>query len=174
MIIKKKYINFIFYLLVLIFVSLSFFSCGYHMVGSKPLPFDSIEIKRVNNKTYEPRLEERLHTALAEEFLTQGIKVVSANGDVSIETTITAFELSSIATIDEKVQEQAITMRVDVKITDKSRVIEFSSMESPIRITFPSYGTVSDSVIQKDRAINKACSEIAREIIGKMIIRYVE
>ena len=171
---KLKYL--LLYLLFLTshFSLLTFGGCGYHMVGSKPLPFDSIEIKHVNNKTYEPRLEERLHTALSEEFLTQGIKVVSANGDVSIETTITAFELSSIATIDEKVQEQAIIMRVDVKITDKLRVIEFSSMESPIRITFPSYGTVSDSVVQKDRAVNKACSEIAREIIGKMIIRYVE
>ncbi len=144
------------------------------MVGSKPLPFDSIVIRPVHNTTYEPRLEERLYNALSKEFIAQGIKVVSSNGDAALETTVTAFELSSIAIIDEKVQEQAIIMRVDVKIIDKERTIEFISMESPIRITFESTGTVSESVLQKERATDKACNEIAREIISKIIIRYAE
>lgn len=149
-------------------------SCGYHMVGSKPLPFDSITIKPIHNKTYEPRLEDKLHNALSKEFLTQGIEVMAANGDVDLETTITTFELSSIAAIDEKVQEQVITMRVDVRVIDEKRIIEFVSMESPIRITFQSTGTVSESVVQKERAMDKACSEIAREIISKIIIRYAK
>ncbi|MCK5139937.1 MAG: hypothetical protein KAQ85_08855, partial [Thermodesulfovibrionia bacterium] len=84
------------------------------------------------------------------------------------------FELGSIAAIDENVQEQSVTMRVDVKILDKERVIEFVAMESPIRITFQSTGTVSDSVIHKERAIDKACREIAGEIVGKMVLRYAE
>jgi len=155
---------------------LAFFlsSCGYHMIGSKSLPFDSITIKPIHNKTYEPRLEDKLHNALSKEFITQGIKVVAANGDVDLEGTITTFELSSIASIDEKVQEQEITMRVDIRLTDKERVTKFTSMKSPIRITFQSTGGVSDSVVQKERAIEKACSEIARELISKIIIRYAE
>lgn len=148
------------------------FGCGYQMVGSKRLPFNSVIIKPVQNKTYEPKLEERLHKALSEEFISQGINVMTVNGDITIETTITFFELGSIAVVNENVQEQTITMRVDVKIIDKERVIEFNSMESPIRITFQSTGTVSDSVMQKERAIDKACREIASEIVGKMILRY--
>ena len=148
------------------------FGCGYQIVGSKHLPFNSVTIKPVQNKTYEPKLEERLHKALSEEFISQGINVMTVNGDISIETTITIFELGSIAAVNENVQEQTITMRVDVKIIDKERVIEFNSMESPIRITFQSTGTVSDSVMQKERAIDKACREIAGEIVGKMILRY--
>lgn len=151
-----------------------FSSCGYQMVGSKPLPFNSVTIKPVQNKTYEPKLEESLHKALSTEFISQGIKVMAANGDVDIETTIKAFQLSSIATIDENVQEQAIRMEVDVRIIDKERVIEFTSMESPIRITFQSTGAVSESVMQKERATDKACSEIAKEIIGKIIVRYAK
>lgn len=163
-----------FYFLLFTLYSLLLLSCGYQMVGSKPLPFDSIVIRPVHNNTYEPRLEERLYNALSKEFISQGIKVVSSNGDASLEATVTAFELSSIAVIDEKVQEQAITMRVDVKIIYKERTIEFISMESPIRITFESTGTVSESVLQKERATDKACNEIAREIISKIIIRYAE
>jgi hypothetical protein len=143
-------------------------------VGSKHLHFKSVTIKPVENKTYEPKLEESLHRALSEEFISQGIKVVAYDGDISIETKINIFELGSIAAIDENVQEQSITMRVDVKILDEERVIEFVAMESPIRIIFQSTGTVSDSVIHKERAIDKACSEIAGEIVGKMVLRYAE
>jgi hypothetical protein len=143
-------------------------------VGSKHLHFKSVTIKPVENKTYEPKLEESLHRALSEEFISQGIKVVAYDGDITIETKINTFELGSIAAIDENVQEQSVTMRVDVKILDKERVIEFVAMESPIRVTFQSTGTVSDSVIHKERAIEKACSEIAGEIVGKMVLRYAE
>ena len=160
----------LFFLIMYVFFS----SCGYHMVGSKHLDFKSVTIKPVENKTYEPKLEESLHRALSEEFISQGIKVVAYDGDISIETKINTFELGSIAAIDENVQEQSVTMRVDVKILDKERVIEFVAMESPIRITFQSTGTVSDSVIHKERAIDKACREIAGEIVGKMVLRYAE
>jgi hypothetical protein len=149
-------------------------SCGYHIVGSRPLPFKSVTINPVENKTYEPRLEEKLHNALSKEFIAQGIKVMAINGDIDLNATITVFELGTIAHIDEKVQEQLITLKVDVTIKDKKRTIKFRSMQSPIRITFPSTGTVSQTVVQKEMAIEKACSEIAREIISRVIIRYAE
>jgi len=144
------------------------------MVGSKPLPFNSVTIKHIHNKTYEPKLEEKLHNALSKEFISQGIRVMTANGDIALEATITAFEVGAIAVVEEKVQEQSIKMRVDTRIIDKERVIEFTSMESPIKITFQSTGTVTDSVMQKERAIDKACMEIAMEIIGKIILQYVK
>ncbi len=157
-------------LLLLFFFS----SCGYHIVGSKPLPFDSITIKPVQNKTYEPRLEERLHTALSKEFIGQGIKVTAAGSGIELETTITTFELSTIAAVDERVKEQSIIMRVDIKIIDEEGITEFKAMESPIRITFQATGTVTESVVQKERAIDKACGEIAKEIVGRIIIKYAK
>ncbi len=152
--------------------SLLILSCGYHVVGSKPLPFNSVTIQPVHNETYEPKLEERLHNALSKEFITQGIKVKAANGDVDLIATITTFELRSIASIEEKVQEQTITLKTNIKIIDGERVIEFKSMQSPIRITFQSSGTVTESVVEKENAIDKAFSEIAKEIISKIVIRY--
>ena len=50
------------------------YSCGYRFVGSSPLPFDSITIDPVVNKTYEPRLEEIMHRALSDQFIAQGIQ----------------------------------------------------------------------------------------------------
>jgi len=150
------------------------FSCGYHIIGSASLPFDTITIRQIQNNTYEPRLEDKLHDALSREFIAQGIKVVTSGSDVELEATITTFELSTIAAVDEKVKEQEIIMRADIKVIDKGRVIEFKAMKSPIKITFQSVGTVTESVVEKERAIEKACSEIAKEIVSKVIMRYAK
>jgi uncharacterized lipoprotein YajG len=149
-------------------------SCGYHLIGSKPLPFNSVAIKPVINKTYEPGLEEKLHNALSKEFIAQGIKVKAINGDVDLTATITNFELGAIAYIDEKVKEQDIILKVDVIIRDSTQAMEFRSMKSPIRVTFRTTGTVNESVVEKEKAIDRSCSEIAREIISKMILTYAE
>jgi hypothetical protein len=149
-------------------------SCGYRVIGSSLLPFNSINIKNVRNNTYEPGLEERLHRALSTEFLNQGIEVRVQGGDVDLEATVTNFQLGAIAAVDEVVKEQEITMQVDVRVTDNGSVTKFTSMQSPIKITFQSTGTVSDSVAHKEMAIDKACREIATEIVSRVIIKYAK
>lgn len=163
----------LFYSLLLV----SFFliiSCGYHMTGSKLLPFNSITIKPVQNKTYEPRLEERMHNALSNEFINQGIEVKSSGGNVELQATVINFQIGAIAAVDEKVKEQEIIMHVDIKLIDKGRITEFKSMRSPIKITFESAGLVAESVANKEQLTNKASREIAREIIGQIIMRYAK
>ncbi|MBI4827162.1 MAG: hypothetical protein HY807_12210 [Nitrospirae bacterium] len=162
------------YFLLLVFPFFFVSSCGYSIIGSKNLPFNSITIRQVQNNTYEPRLEDRLHYALSKEFLAHGVKVMSAGGDVSLDTTIATFMLSTIAAVDERIKEQELLLKVDMRLTDGGSITEFVSVESPIRITFETTGTVSEYVVQKERAIDKAFTEIAREIVSRIIIRYVE
>jgi len=157
-------------LLFVLFIS----SCGYRVVGSSLLPFDSLNIKHIENKTYEPRLEESLHSALSKEFINQGIKVNKANADVALEVTVTSFTLGMIGAVDDAIKEHELIMTVDIRIVDKGKVTEFKSMRSPIKITFQAIGSVSDAVVQKDRAIDKASSEIAKEIVGRIILKYAE
>lgn len=159
--------------LILIF-ALVVTSCGYRIVGSSPLPFQSIAIKHIQNDTYEPRLEERLHNALSTEFIHQGIEVTAGSGDVELQATVTTFMLGAIAAIDEIVKEQEITMTVNIKLIENDRIQEFKSMVSPIKITFQSTGSVSDSVAEKERATDKACREIAKEIVSRIIVQYAK
>lgn len=154
--------------------ALALAGCGYRVVGSRPLPFESVTIHPVVNMTYEPRLEERMHKALSEEFISQGITVMASGGNVDVTATVKTFQLGAIAFIEEKVQVQEIIIKVDVTLRDKERVTEFRSIRSPIKITFQSTGSVTDSIIRKERATDKAFSEIAREIISRMIIRYAQ
>jgi len=149
-------------------------SCGYHIIGSRSLPFHTITIKPVENKTYEPGLEERLHVALSREFINQGIGVTSSGGDVSLEVVITLFQLGAIGAVDETVKEQELIMRTDITLKDQDRVMEFWDTSSPIKITFQSTGTVTESVARKETASDKACSEIAKEIVSRIILNYAK
>ncbi|RJQ48019.1 MAG: hypothetical protein C4538_04490 [Nitrospiraceae bacterium] len=144
------------------------------MIGSTHLPFRSITIKQVQNRTYEPRLEEKMHIALSKEFINEGIEVRAAGGDVVLEATVITFQLGAIAAVDDKIKEQSILLRVDLKLNDQGRVTEFRSMESPIKITYQAAGSVTESVAFKDRAIDKACSEIAKEMVSRIILTYAK
>ena len=146
--------------------------CGYHIVGSRFLPFRSIAIKPVVNRTYEPKVEEKMHEALSSEFIHQGIEIKPDSREAMVETTIRTFALGAIGAVDETVKEQEVLMSVDIRAVINGDVTEFKEMRSPIKITFQSTGTVSESVAQKEDAVRKACREIAKEIVSKLIIIY--
>lgn len=156
-------------------------SCGYRFIGSGSLPFDSITIKPVRNNTYEPKLEDRMHMALSNEFINQGMEVRAAgrldsipSTDAVLETTIITFALGAVAAVDETVKEQEIIMNVDLRLLSSGKITEFNSLSSPIKITFQSTGTVKESVARKEAAADKACREIAKEIVSKIIIEYAK
>lgn len=163
----------IFCILLLLFCFL-FVSCGYRFIGSGSLPFDSVTIKPVKNNTYEPKLEERMHMALSNEFINQGMEVKAVSSAAVLETTITTFALGAVAAVDETVKEQEIIMHVDITLISNGKITGFNSMVSPIKITFQSTGTVSESVARKEAAADKACREIAKEIVSKIIIEYAK
>ena len=169
---KKNNLN----ICAFVFLIFLFFgaSCGYHIIGSRSLPFQTITIKPVQNKTYEPGLEERLHNALSNEFINQGIRVNTSGGHVVLETIITIFQLGAIGAVDETVKEQELLMRADIKMLDNGTVMEFKDAASPIKITFQSTGSVTESVAQKERATDKACKEIAKEIVSRIILNYAK
>lgn len=169
---RSHFSKVIFIILLLAFLLVS---CGYRIIGSRSLPFQSITITPVKNQTYEPGLEERLHSALSGEFINQGIGVNTAGGDVVLDSTITIFQLGAIGAVDERVKEQDLLMRVDIKITDKEgKVMEFKDASSPIKITFQTTGSVIESVSHKERATDKACKEIAKEIVSRIILNYAK
>ncbi len=171
---KLKNLNFISFALLFLIFTFVLYSCGYKMIGSSYLPFNSITIKPVQNQTYETGLEERLHNSLSSEFTNQGIDVKLTGGEVALEATVTSFQLGAVGAVDETIKEQELIMIVDVKVIDSGNVIEFNAMQSPIKITFQSTGTVSQSVAQKERATDKAAQEIAKEIVGRIILNYAK
>jgi len=166
--------HFLKFALVLLLAAFFNSSCGYRIVGSEFLTFQSVTIASVKNQTYEPKLEERLHIALSREFIRQGIEVKIKDGDVDLEATVTLFQLGAVGAVDEIIREQEIILEADIKVDDQGKIAMFKSMRSPLKITFQSTGSVNEAAARKDIATEKACSEIAKEIVGQLIVRYAK
>ena len=104
----------------------------------------------------------------------EGGEVKSSGGDIGLEAIIRTFQLGAIGSVNERVKEQTIIMKVDMKLIEGKTVTEFNQMESPIKITFETEGSVSDSVAQKEKSADKACKEIATELVGRIILKYAK
>ncbi len=161
-------------LILLVVMGLIVSSCGYRMIGSRFLPFDSITIPHVRNSTYEPLLDESMHFALSSEFIGQGIKVLPSGGDAELKIHVTEFKLNAIGVVDDKVQEQGMVVSIDAELKDEKETVKFMSVTSPISITFQTSGTVGESIVNKESAIDRSAREIAKEIVSRIMIRYAE
>src|SRR3990172_7052404 len=64
-----------FFILAVLLTAMSLGGCGYGIHSQRALPFTEVSIGRIENKTLEPKLQDRLHKALTEEFMKQGINV---------------------------------------------------------------------------------------------------
>lgn len=175
-------------LLVLSYLVL-FYSCGYRFVGSSTMPFNSITIDPVVNKTYEPRLEEILHHALSDEFIAQGIQVMAYGGDYRLQSTITNYQVSPVAEFDKSVKEQRITMWVDFTLSNAEVVNKFKNIKSPYQFTSQTTNVardtnpktlnddererreVQDTAIRKEIDTIRVSREIARELIVRIIAK---
>jgi len=147
------------------------------MVGSTSFPFSKVVIKEVINKTYEPGLEEAMHNALSREFILHGIGVTSketGEGIPQLETVIKVFAVNTIAVSDNKVVEQALLIQVDFRFIDNKRITEFRSISSPINVTFQTTGDISQAVVEKQKAIERLSTEVAKELVSRLAMRYAK
>jgi hypothetical protein len=150
------------------------------MVGSTPIPFESITIEQVANKTYEPRLEEVLHRALSEAFIEQGIQVMTKGGAYTLKSTITEFKTLSEAEYQinkinrGSVVEQRVYMDVDFSLIGEKNPMELKKTRNPYKFTFGATGPIQTTVNRKAYDTQRVAREIALELITQIMMRNVQ
>jgi hypothetical protein len=150
--------------------------CGYTLQNRTALPFDSIQIEGIENKTIEPKLQDRLYSALTEEFLKHGISVQS-NADYKLSGTINLYELSVLSTRRDIASARGdIAMEYEVVIRGDFRLVgpsgdakDFKNIGSPFIVSFPVFGMLEDVLAFKELASERAIRDIAMEIVAALI-----
>lgn len=156
---------------VLILLLLTFYGCGYSIHGRASLPFDSIQIGKIENVTLEPKLQDLLHKALTDEFLKQGI-AVSPNAGYKLSATISQFELRILSEKADIATEYEVDTKADFKVIDPSgNIKEFKKIGSPFIISFSGSGQLNELIASKELASERAMRDIAMEIVGVLIYR---
>ncbi len=147
------------------------FGCGYTIHSKASLPFDSIQIGKIENTTVEPKLQDRLHNALTEEFLKQGIAVYPDTGYKLIGT-INKFELLILSEKSDVAIEYEVLIKGDFKLIDPSgNIKELKNVGSPFIVSFSSPGPLEELIASKELASEKAIRDMAMEIVAILIYK---
>ncbi|MGB9716157.1 MAG: LPS assembly lipoprotein LptE [Thermodesulfovibrionales bacterium] len=152
--------------LLLLILCLS--GCGYTLYGKAALPFDAIHIERVENRTLEPKLQDRFYRVMTEELLKHGINV-RPDADYKLSGSINFFEMNVLAERGVAV-EYEVVMRGDFRLVGPAGYIrDIKDIGSPFIISFPGSGMLEDVLAAKELASEKALKDMATEIVGIMI-----
>jgi hypothetical protein len=148
---------------------LTFYGCGYTIHGRMSLPFDSIQISKIENTTIEPKLQDRLYKALTEEFLKQGIAVYPDAG-YKLTGTVYQFELRILSEKADIAAEYEVIIKGDFRLVEPSgNIKEFKNIGSPFIVSFQSSDMLEDVLATKELASEKAIKDMAMEIVAILI-----
>ncbi len=154
-----------------VFCFLCFVGCGYTIHGRASLPFDSIQIGKIENITVEPKLQDKLHKALTEEFLKQGIAVYPDAG-YKVIGTINQFELRILSEKADIATEYEVLIKGDFKLINPSgNIKEFKNIGSPFIVSFSGSGPLEELIASKELASERAIRDMAMEIVSTLIYR---
>lgn len=155
-------------LLLLFTVHCSLFAllgCGYTIQTKTNLPFDTIAVGKLENKTFEPKLQDRFSRSLAETFSEYGFRV-SSSARYRLEGEITKFELEPL------VEQNLVATQYKVVIKANFRLIDTASgrsvplvADSPFITYFSSAERLENVLAQKELSTVSALKNLSQEVV---------
>lgn len=167
--VKKLYMSRLVLFFTLVTGCLSVFSgCGYTLHGKTSLPFNSITIGKIVNRTFEPGLEDMMRLTLTDELIRIGF-VIDGNSAYKIDGAINTFELRTLST------KQGLAVEYEVVITGDFRLTEPSGKTRGLRnsgafiTSFLSTESLQGVMAMKEKAIERALRDLSSEIAASII-----
>ncbi|MFQ3573015.1 MAG: LPS assembly lipoprotein LptE [Thermodesulfovibrionales bacterium] len=163
---NKGYLGAICIIIVLtIFLS----SCGYTIHTKKDIPFKSIAIGDIKNKTYEPKLQDRLIASLNEQLMLYGFDI-SKDARYKIDGEISRFNLKILSEIGITAVEYGIDIDGVFTLTDLNTMKKQTiKIFRPYQTTFTTHDKLTNVLIQKDHHTKRAIDDLSREIVQNII-----
>lgn len=152
-----------------VFCVLYLSGCGYRVQRRASLPFTEIKIGLIENRTFEPKLQDKLHRALTEEFLKQGL-IVSPAAERTLTGVINTFQMNSISEKNGITIEYNVVVNADFTIVDgEGKVTEKKSISSPFIVSFTGSQDMGSLIASREAAEEKAARDIALEVAGALL-----
>lgn len=166
---KKPYISRLVLIFILAAGYLSLVSgCGYTLQGRATLPFKMITLGKLVNKTFEPRLEDKMQLALAEELTRNGF-IIDGNAGHSIEGTLKVFELITLSVKAGIAEEYEVIIKGDFRLIDASGKAKTLRNKGVFIVSFQGSDSLQGIMALKEKATERALRDLSSEIIASMI-----
>lgn len=137
--------------------------CGYTLQGRDTLPFTSVKIGRIENKTFEPKLEDKFQKALADELIRNGI-MISNSAKHIINGTIDDLKLSPLAEKEGVASEYQVIIKARFFLTSPDGKVKELRNTGVFIVSFSGTGNIESLVAAKEQATETAMRNLASEI----------
>ncbi len=144
--------------------------CGYSIYRQSELPFTDIQISTIENKTYEPKLQDKLHKALTEEFIRNGIKV-SPVADTKLSARVHTFNMDILSEKEGITIGYRVVISADFTVEDKNGRKEFKNIDSPFIVSLTASEALNTLLATKELIEEKALRDVAMRIAGALIYK---
>ncbi|HSW64059.1 MAG TPA: LPS assembly lipoprotein LptE [Dissulfurispiraceae bacterium] len=145
--------------------------CGYTMQSRANLPFHEIDLGRVENKTHEPKLEDRLARAIGLVFPEYGFDI-SPHAGYRLECDIETFTMTVLSEIGLTAAEYQIATGVTMRLVEtKSGKVTVMKPASPFVTYFRSTGRIEAVMAQKELATDRAMRDVAQRAAQEIIYK---
>ncbi|HEB75570.1 MAG TPA: hypothetical protein ENJ04_04395 [Nitrospirae bacterium] len=149
--------------------SLLILSCGYRVQRTSVLPLASVRIDGVENRTFEPGLQDLFVDVMAEELLRNGI-ALSDSSEYVLSAVLTDYRLDTLSIKDDLSVEYIIRVVADVTLGlpggDKR---EFKGVSSEFMETFVSADDIQSIQSQREVATEKAVRSLAQRVVADIL-----
>lgn len=137
--------------------------CGYTLQGRDTLPLTSVKIGRIENKTFEPKLEDKFQKALADELIRNGIMISKSAGHV-ISGTINDFSLKPLSEKEGVASEYEVIIKARFFLTSPDGKVKELRNSGVFTVSFSGSGNIENIVAAKEQAAETAMRNLASEI----------
>lgn len=142
--------------------------CGYTIQGKDTLPFEYVKLGRIENKTYEPKLEDRLYKALSDELLKNGF-VISRSANHVISGVINEFRLRPLSEKDGYAVEYEVIIKGKFILTMPDGKTKELRNSGAFIVSFYNAGNIQNIIASKETATDTALRNLASEIRAGII-----
>ncbi len=142
--------------------------CGYTIQTRATLPFETISVGTIENKTSEPKLQDRLHQSLAETLSQYGFGV-SSSARYRLQGEIYRFELVPTTEVNLTATQYQIVIRASFKLVDTESGKAFPlAADSPFITYFyaNTTDTLEEIMTQKELAEASALANLAQTLVS--------
>lgn len=137
--------------------------CGYTLQGRDTLPFSSVKIGRIENRTFEPKLEDKFQKALADELIRNGI-MISKSATHVVSGTINEFSLRPLSEKEGVASEYEVIIKARFFLTSPDGKVKELRNTGVFTVSFSGSGNIENIVAAKEQAAETAMRNLASEI----------
>jgi hypothetical protein len=140
--------------------------CGYSIQKSSSV--DSVRLGKIENRSYEPKLEDRFYEALMVGLMKNGIRI-NENSGYTVMGTIDSFDLKSLA------EREGLTVSYEVVIKGRFFLEGPDGKKRELRsrgvfiVSFSGGGRLETVLASRDEAIERALSDMSEAIAASII-----